>query len=166
MQIGEQLQVKAYKADGTCYRWWPATIEIVTEDLIVTSAPIGKRVEGIGGGWVSDTAIRTFYWLAKPYSLLEVYQADGQLAEIYVNINSLVEIKPGQLSYIDYELDVTLQPPLAARIVDEDEFAEAVIKYGYTAEFQAFCYQAAHEAVEVANSWRAGGMPNESRGFR
>ncbi len=159
MRPGDHLQIKAYKADGTCYRWWPATIETVTTDLIVTIAPIGKRVEGIGGGWVSDMAIRTFYWFAKPYSLLEIYQADGQLAEIYVNINSLVQTAPGQLSYIDYELDVTLQPPLAARIVDQDEFAEAVIEYGYSADFQAFCYQAAHEAVEVANNWRASGMP-------
>lgn len=151
MRPGEQIQVKAYKADGTCYRWWPATVEAFTDDLIVTISPSGKRVEALDGGWISQVAIRTFYWLAKPYSLLEVYKADGQLAEIYVNINSLVQIEAGQLSYIDYELDVTLQPPLAARIVDEDEFAEAVLKYGYTAEFQTFCYQAAHEAVELAN---------------
>ena len=160
MQPGDQIQVKAYKADGTCYRWWPATVETVTEDLIVTIAPIGKRVEGIGGGWVSDTAVRIFYWLAKPYSLLEIYQADGQLVEIYVNINSLVQIEPGQLSYIDHELDVTLQPPLAARIVDEDEFAEATARYDYPAEFCEYCWQTARELVSIVDNWQAAGAPN------
>jgi protein associated with RNAse G/E len=163
MQIGDQMQVKAYKSDGTCYRWWQATVEAIEENLIITIAPAGKRVEAIDGGWVSTGAIRTFYWLHKPYSLLEVYTpggelGDGELNEIYVNINSLVQIEPGQLSYVDYELDVTLRPPDAARIVDQDEFAEAIILYGYTVEFQQFCYQAAEEALHLANGWVAKGM--------
>ncbi len=158
MQIGDQIQVKAYKSDGTCYRWWRATVEAIEEDVIMTIAPAGKRVEAINGGWISAGAIRTFYWLYKPYSLLEVYTSDGRLGEIYVNINSLIQIEPGQLSYVDYELDVTLRPPGVARIVDQDEFAEAVGMYGYTAEFQQFCYQAAEEAVQLANQWVAKGM--------
>lgn len=157
MQIGEQIQVKAYKSDGTCYRWWWATVEAIEEERIVTVAPAGKRVEALNGGWISAGAIRTFYWLQKPYSLLEVYTSTGALGEIYVNINSLVQLEPGQLSYVDYELDVTLRPPGMARIVDQDEFAEAILLYGYTAEFQQYCYQAAEEAVHLANGWVAKG---------
>ena len=100
MQAGDAIQVKAYKSDGTCYRWWPATVEAVTADVLITIAPVGKRVEDSKGGWISEVAIRTFYWLNKPYSLLEIYTQQGQLGEIYVNINSLVQIEPGQLSYI------------------------------------------------------------------
>jgi len=157
VQIGEQIQVKAYKSDGACYRWWRATVEAIEEDRIVTVAPAGKRVEALNGGWISTGAIRTFYWLHKPYSLLEIYSLAGELGEIYVNINSLVQIEPGQISYVDYELDVTLQPPGVARIVDQDEFAEAVLLYGYTNEFQQFFYQAAEEAVHLANGWVAKG---------
>jgi protein associated with RNAse G/E len=160
MQTGDPIQVKAYKSDGTCYRWWPAIVEAMADDVIITISPIGKRVEDIHGSWISEVAIRTFYWLNKPYSLLEVYAPDGTLREIYVNINSLVQIESAQFSYVDYELDVVLQPPNAAFIVDQDEFAEAAIKYGYTDEFQKFCYQAATEAITLANGWVAKGMPN------
>lgn len=162
MQAGDSIAVKAYKSDGACYRTWPAIIETMADDLIVTISPIGKWVEDSRGGWISKVAVRTYYWLNKPYSLLEVYAADGTLEEIYVNINSLVQIEPTHFSYIDYELDVVLRPPTAATIVDQDEFAEAVLEYHYTDEFQTFCYQAAHEAVQLATNWVAQGMPDFS----
>ena len=88
-----------------------------------------------------------------------MYAANGRLAEIYVNISSPVEIGDSQLRFTDYELDVSREPPQEARIVDEDEFLEGVTKYGYSEEFQQACYQAAREAIGVANSWAAKGMP-------
>jgi protein associated with RNAse G/E len=147
MQTGSQVQVKAYKSDGTCYRWWTATVETVEPDVIVTTTPAGHRAHDIDGGWRSQWAIRSYYWPERWYSVLEVYLANGKLVEIYVNINSPVE------------LDVSRELPRKARLVDEDEFQEAAPKYGYSAEFQQTCYRVAKEAIEVANNWVARGMP-------
>jgi hypothetical protein len=80
-------------------------------------------------------------------------------AEIYVNISSPVEIKDSEIRFTDYELDVSRNPPHAARIVDEDEFLEAVSRYGYSEDFQQACYQVAREAIQVATGWVAEGMP-------
>jgi protein associated with RNAse G/E len=88
-----------------------------------------------------------------------VYEPDGNLSEIYVNINSPVEIGDGQLCFTDYELDVSRELPHRARLVDEDEFEEAASKYGYSPEFQQTIYQVAREALEVADNWVAKGMP-------
>ena len=161
MQIGERVQVRAYKPDGTCYRWWCATVEAVETDQVVVVTPVGHRVEDIRGAWASEHAIRTYYWANKPYSLLEVYAPNGTLVEIYVNISSPVEIGDMQLSFTDYELDVSRKPPEEARIVDEDEFSEAVTKYGCSEEFQEACYQTAREAIGLANGWIAKGMPTQ-----
>ena len=38
-------------------------------------------------------------------------------------------------------------------IIDQDEFAEAIVRYGYSAEHQAACWAAAHEALLLAESW-------------
>jgi len=159
MKIGERVQVKAYKSDGTCYRWWYATVEAVEADQVVLITPVGHRVEGIGGGWASKYAIRAYYWPDEWFSLAEVFVASGRLVEIYVNISSLVEMEDSQLWFTDYELDVSRMPPDEARIEDEDEFLEAVSKYGYSEEFQQACYRVAREALGVANRWVAGGMP-------
>jgi protein associated with RNAse G/E len=159
METGDKVLVKAYKSDGTCYRWLHATVEAVDTDKVVTITPVGHRVEGTHGVWASQHAIRVFYWLDRWYSLLEVYAPDGRLEEIFVNINSPVEIEGLQLRFTDYELDVSRKLPHEAVVVDEDEFQEAASKYGYSEEFQRACYQVVREAFEVANSWVAKGMP-------
>ncbi len=159
MRIGERIQIRAYKSDGTCYRWWYATVEAVTANRIVTVTPAGHPVEGHRGGWTSRYAIRSHFWLDRRYSLLEAYTANGTLEEIYVNINSPVQIEGSELRFTDYELDVSRELPQGARIVDEDEFLEAVRDYGYSEEFQQACYETAKEAIELANRWVAGEMP-------
>jgi len=166
MQIGSPVQMQAYKSDGTCYRWWTATVEAVEPDMVVVTTPPGHRLCDPDGGWESKYASRAYYWTDRWYSVLEVYLPDDSkhpqawaLVEIYVNINSPVEIRNEQLCYTDYELDVSRELPGHARLVDEDEFQEAAIKYEYSAEFQQTCYRVASEAIEVADNWVARGMP-------
>jgi protein associated with RNAse G/E len=151
--------VRAYKSDGTCYRWWTGTVEAVARERVVVVTPVGHWVEDIGGGWASKWAIRGTYWFDRGYSLLEVYAPDGRLHEVYVNISSPVEIGEGELWFTDYELDVSRKPPHGARIEDEDEFQEAAVRYGYSEAFQAACYAVAREAVGLADGWVGRGMP-------
>jgi hypothetical protein len=54
---------------------------------------------------------------------------------------------------------VVLQLGQAAQIVDEDEFAQAIVDYGYSPEFQAACHQAAREAMGLLMGWVPGGLP-------
>jgi protein associated with RNAse G/E len=159
MQIGDLVQVRAYKSDGTCYRWWYATVEAIGAHEIILVTPVGHRVEDVGGDWATEVAIRAFHWLDRPYSLLEAYAADGTLREIYVNISSATEIAGAQIRFTDHELDVSRVPPDAARIVDEAEFLEAALRYGYSEEFQEACYRAAREAMALGDRWVAKGMP-------
>jgi protein associated with RNAse G/E len=159
-QVGQQISVRALKADGTCYRWWQAAVEAVEPARVVLVTPPGHRVESLQGGWTSANAVRTYYWLKRWYSLLEVYTPAGELVEVYVNINSPAEISSTALSFTDYELDVQRLAGDEARLLDEDEFLEAATRYNYSAELQQTCYQAAAEAMELANGWLGASMPN------
>ena len=159
MKPGDLVQVSAYKSGGACYRWWTATVETVGPDKLTLVTPVRDLIEGVDGGIISENALRAFYWPGKWYSLLEAYTPSGELAEIYVNISSPVEIDGLEMRFTDLELDVSRRPPDKAELVDEDEFQEAAIEYGYSAEFQRACYQAAREALDLANRWVARGMP-------
>lgn len=159
MKPGDRVQVKAYKSDGTCYRWWTATVESVAADQLVLVTPVGHLIEDPGDSFVSPNALRVFYWPGKWYCLLEAYTPDGELAEIYVNISSPMEIEGLEMRFTDYELDVSRRPPGEAQLLDEDEFEEAVVEYGYSEEFQRTCYQVAAEAMGLANRWVSRGMP-------
>jgi protein associated with RNAse G/E len=159
LQPGDRVTVSAHKADGTRYRRWRATVEAVEPGLIVVVTYAGHRVEDIDGDFTSSHAIRGYYWLDRNHNLLEAYRPDGTLAQIYVNVSSPPAIAGAHIRFTDYELDVSRVVPHAARIVDQDEFAEAAVRYGYSAAFQHACYRAAEEAVALANGWVAGSMP-------
>lgn len=160
MKAGDTIHVRACKADGTVYRSWQAIIESVTADSIVTIAPAGSSVFNIKG---EDYPIlhhyRAYYWFDKFYNLIEIFETSGELIHIYINVASPPELENGMMSFKDHELDVSRFPPKAAQLIDEDEFAQAVITYQYSEEFQAKMYAATNEALELANHWIARPVP-------
>jgi GrpB-like predicted nucleotidyltransferase (UPF0157 family)/protein associated with RNAse G/E len=150
---GAAVVVRMFKTDGECYRWLKTKIETVDDDCLTTFEPPGNLIHDSQGDWVSQSAIRAYYWFDRPYVLLEVYQPDGALSEIYVHISSPTVVKTAELCVTDHELDVTKRPGQPARIVDQDEFATASRQYRYSSEFQSFCYQTAQEAMKLADHW-------------
>jgi protein associated with RNAse G/E len=163
MKIGDRIQVQACKADGSVYRSWHTTIEKMDADSIITVSPIGSEMQDRKRGNVRiGHTMRNYYWFDKFYNLIELFDAQGNLAQIYINIASPPYLEDGSLCFKDYELDVFRYPSNSAILLDEDEFAEAVITYQYTKEFQKQMYSAANEALELANHWQARPSPQFS----
>jgi len=159
LKNGDTVTKKALKPDGICYRWGPAIVEGMTSDSVVVVSPVGHEVHALNGGWVSEVAVRTYYWLDRPYNLLEVYKADGNLQELYVHVASLPRMYQTEIQYIDYELDVVRRPGNDPFITDEDEFAEAVKKYNLSDKLQQTCEQASIEALSLLREWNPGDIP-------
>lgn len=153
LQVGDVIRVRAFKSDGQWYRWWMSTVEQVTSDCIITLSPPNNAVHTPTSQGHSKLAIRSYYWFDRPYNLLEVLEADGTLAEVYINIGSPIVQKGAELHFTDHELDVLKRRGELARIVDADEFAVAALQYGYSAGFQAYCHQQALLALELAENW-------------
>ena len=149
----QQILVQAYKSDGHPYRWWTATVESTSGNGIVTLIPAGQTIEMPGGNSETEFAMRAYYWFDKPYNLVEVYNPDGSLEEIYIHISSPPVIRNSRLRYTDWELDVILYPGQNPLILDEDEFEQAAQLYGYTPHFRETCYDAVREAVKIASEW-------------
>lgn len=160
MKVGDAIQVSACKTDGTVYRSWYATIESVDADSIVTISPANQPVfDHVKKLYFTKHILRSYYWHKKNYNLIEVFEVTGELLEIYINVASPPEIWDDAMSFKDHELDVSKYPPKPAEIIDEDEFAEAVVKYQYSKEFQEKMYAAAREALDLAEAWNAKPCP-------
>ena len=160
MKNGDIIHVCACKTDGIVYRSWHTTIESVDADSIVTISPAGSSVFNIKGEeYPIRHHYRSYYWFDKFYNLLEIFEPGGELLHIYINVASPPEFKNGMMSFKDHELDVSRYPPKAAELIDEDEFAEAAVKYQYSKEFQEKMYSTAEEAIELANHWKARPVP-------
>jgi protein associated with RNAse G/E len=156
MQPGDLITVHALRADGRWYRRWQTTVESVTDTCVITFSPDNSTVEDTSrGAYTQLRALRTYYWLDRPYNLIEVIHAEGSIGEIYVNVASAPRFTDGEMHYVDHELDVSKLAGQPARIVDQDEFEAAVAQYGYTATFQEQCWRAAEEARLLAETWEA-----------
>lgn len=158
LQPGDLVQVRALHSDGQAYRWWQTTVESAHDDRIVTVSPVGRSIDTPDGRWMSKVAARSCYWLARPYVVSEFYRPPGDLDMVYVHIASPTTLEDHQMTYTDLELDVVLRPGQAPEVVDEDEFAEAALHYGYSAEFQAACQRAVAEAIELVLAWEPAGL--------
>ena len=155
------LTVVATKADGAWYRTWQAYVERHEANLLVTvGVPGSHTLDRERGDWTMQNYIRGYYWFDRPLNLLEIFAPDGTLIQIYVNVGSPPVLDGDRLTFADYELDVSLEGEGPPRILDEDEFAAATVRYGYSAEFQAHCRAAAQAGLALAASWTPGTAPD------
>lgn len=163
MRPGDEIVILALKSDGTVYRRWRARVESVARDHIVTINRIGDRVEDIERSWSHRQHSRNFYWFDRPYNLAEVYEQDGRLKQLYVHIASPAVLRDRTLEYTDHELDVVKRGRKPPRVVDREEFAAAIVAYGYSPAFQEACWRAVSQAMRLIKSWKASGTPYGAR---
>ena len=153
MKVGSQITVRAYDLSGRLARVWPVTVERVIDGGVVVYSQAGTRVEGAKGGWNSLKDTRTYYWLDRGFNLIELYEPGGTYDGIYIHIASPPRIDEGGIAYTDYELDIVQSAGGCPRLVDVDEFHEAVERHGLSAEFQAACFRSVAEAFQVLAGW-------------
>lgn len=163
MKAGDVIWVRAFKADGSTHRWFRVLVEDVQPDCIITWTQAGNpvylnrdRFERDAG--MQSHPIRAYYWPGRRHNLLEVYETDGRLRELYADIISPLEVTEGEIRFIDHELDVSQLAGEDPRIVDEDEFEEAAAKYGYSEEFVRQCHELAKQLLVVVGNWRPQGI--------
>jgi protein associated with RNAse G/E len=154
IKVGDLVTFRSLHADGSWYRQWQTTIESITDTQIVTYSPPNSWFDDINRGIRKlPRAMRCYYWRSTFYNLLEVIESDSSIAEVYLNVASPLQSHGDEMHFVDYELDVIKLPGQLARIIDQDEFEQAIGLYGYSAEFQAKCWQAAEEARLLAERW-------------
>lgn len=163
MKAGDVIWVRVSKADGNPHRWYQARVLEAGEECIVAFADVGNPVYNGNPRYShpmhrQKRAIRNYFWPGRRHTLLEVYEPDGRLHELYADITSPVELVGNEIHFIDHELDVSKLAGQVPRIVDQDEFAEAAGQFGYTAEFMRQSYDLAEQLVDLLASWTPRGI--------
>ena len=163
VRSGDLVWVWVYKADGRPYRRWQARVEEAGPERIVTwTSPDNRVYQVLPGSATGELAwreftqprgIRSYFWPGQPRTLLEVYNPDGSLYELYADVCGPVTVVEGAVHYTDHELDVSQMAGEVPRIVDQDEFAEAAVTYGYSEAFQRECYEMAEALLAFVAAW-------------
>lgn len=164
MKPGDVVWVRVGKADGQPHRWWQATVEARRDDCFILCAPAGNPVyhnpqRFPRALYHQQHHIRSYYWPGRRHTLLEIYRPDGDLNELYADITSPIAVTEAEVRFIDHELDVSQMAGEAPRVVDQDEFAEAAVAFGYAEAFVNECYALAEELVTLLANWTPAGSP-------
>lgn len=163
MEPGDIIWVRVFKSDGQPHRWWQARVESADDECIILYAdppnPVYHNPQRFPRDlYVQEHIFRSFYWPGRRHNLLEVYATDGQLLELYADIISPIDVGPDEIRFIDHELDVSRLSGQEPRVVDQDEFAEAAMLYGYTDAFVSEAYNLAEQLRDLLVNWQPTGI--------
>jgi protein associated with RNAse G/E len=89
-----------------------------------------------------------YYWLDRWYNIFRFLSDDGATRLFYCNVNMPPKLEGDQLTYVDLDIDMLVQPDLSYQVLDLDEFEINAVRYGYPTEVR----EQAHEAVNELTS--------------
>jgi predicted RNA-binding protein associated with RNAse of E/G family len=160
MKPGDWIWVRVFKSGGVPYRAWRPIVESVTDDCIVVYSAPGNPLHEVTQTFALEHHFRTYFWPGRRHTLLEIYEPDGRLRELYADITGPIAVVGEEIHLTDHELDVSMMAGGEPFIVDQDEFAEAAERYGYTDEFVRESYALAEQLRDVLANWRPLGIPS------
>ncbi|MCR8643085.1 DUF402 domain-containing protein [Paenibacillus sp. N1-5-1-14] len=135
--------IKSYKHDGHLHRMWAQNWMVPKEllhadhaaqSMTVTINEYTKIIEADGKEWTSRIPGVTFFIPNEWFNIVALLVDEG--VRYYCNIASPPEINDHLVTYIDYDLDVTVSPSGYVQVVDQDEYDLHKQQYQYTPEVE------------------------------
>ncbi|WP_119068152.1 DUF402 domain-containing protein [Aggregatilinea lenta] len=151
-----QLVVRKY--DGRLHITLPLHLMDDNGSRLWLRTPLGGEVKHLtrGKSWAITRPSDMFFWRDRWYNVYVNYDEAWQFRNFYCNVGLPPEIRDGEISYVDLDLDVQIWADGRAEILDEDEFDEHRVQFGYPDTVQ----EAARGAVEdLLALWRSGAEP-------
>lgn len=155
---GEPVRVESYDLEGRLRKYVDATLVSAGPDAVALRAGPPYRVEpGDEGGKVLHIpyAVDYHFWPGRQYNLFRLFNGDGDWAVDYYNVAMPFAARPGCITYVDLELDVSFEAGKAPVLLDEDELEAA----GYKPELKARIRQVAESLMAVSESGLRPGGP-------
>ena len=149
----DAIIVSVFKYDGSEHRRWPARIAKADGPLLILDAVFDEEIEHDLLGTISSGTISTeYYWLDRWYNVFRFSDPDQKLKSFYCNINVPPHFDGHDLSYIDLDIDVLVEPDLTYKILDEDDFEENAQHYHYSQDVQTNARAALAELIGLIES--------------
>ncbi|MCM3749447.1 DUF402 domain-containing protein [Paenibacillus pasadenensis] len=134
----QTIPIQARKYGGIPhYEWETTLIEATGEYVLVKGERLRKLVHhSKGKTFIVDNPTLEFLPLNQWFTASVQLHPNGALS-YYCNICMPPADKNGFIEFIDLDIDIIKQPGGDWEVVDEDEFREHAIKFGYPAELIA-----------------------------
>ena len=84
--------------------------------------------------FIFDRQSIEFYFNDRWYTVACVFNNEGEIESYYCNIAMPCTFTGNEVSFIDLDLDVIIQPDMSYKVIDWDDFEEHKVLYGYPHE--------------------------------
>lgn len=131
---GDVIQVLSMKHGNHMHRLWKESIVLSADDpLIIANKDVVVLESGKREEFIFPNLSICYFSKRDWFNIVLIFDQQDRLERYYCNIASpyKFDIQRGLLTYIDYDLDLIVDPILNYRWVDEDEFIRHQTIYQY-----------------------------------
>lgn len=132
---GKVVQVHSYKHDGSVHRIWQAVTVLEEDEKRLIACNYRTRViESDGRYWSTKEPAVCYFFKDYWFNIIGMLKKDG--VHFYCNLSSPYLYDGEAVKYIDYDLDVRVQPTGAYTILDRDEYRQHMNRMDYPEELK------------------------------
>lgn len=131
----QTIRVQSYKYNGHLHYEWSSQLKVIDDVKIILLGQPGRVLRHYTKGrdfTLMSTCIEVFYFKEHFNCFFNLNEEGG--LEYYVNIGLPITYKDNVISYVDLDIDLEKYSVGYWTVVDEDEFLENQVKYGYGQE--------------------------------
>lgn len=124
MQIpnkNECIRIKSIKHDGNLHRLWQENLVLssrASEVVVANERTIVK--ESTGKVWQTEELAIAYFYKDYYFNVITLFKEDG--VHFYCNFSSPFTYAEGTLTYVDYDIDIIVNPAGEVKVLDEDEY--------------------------------------------
>lgn len=150
IEARREIIVRVRKYDGSEHRCWKAELTSIRGSRIEVTGAFETEIDHAVLGKISlGTVSVEYYWTDRWYSIFRFTEPTGELRNYYCNINTPPSIDGNELSFVDLDIDILVEPDLTYSILDEDEFAENSLLFDYPDEIKLQVRAAMAELIQL-----------------
>lgn len=145
-----EVTVRALKYDGTEHRRWTAQLTSIDGSKVVLTGAFQTEVDHpLLGKIARGTVSVEYYWTDRWYSVFCFSEPTGELRNYYCNVNVPPTFDGSAMSFVDLDIDILVAPDFSYEVLDEDEFAENILRLRYPVDIQRSARKAVDELIRL-----------------
>jgi len=152
---GTQVPLASTKYDGSMHYRYDCTVVVDEGDRLLAFAPAGTPMHSYRGRHSTGRHFLRVHDTEHYWNLEVMWEPDWRPSKHYVNIAMPSTWDDGTLRFVDLDLDISWWSDGRVLLLDEDEFAEHRVRFGYP----PWVVRRAWEAVDEVRSMISTRMP-------
>jgi uncharacterized protein len=131
--VGEQIDIVSFKHGGNFHRKWEGSKVLLADDILIVSNYHPEVTEADGRIHTYPGLSIAIFYPDEWWNIVMIYRYNSKLVSYYCNIASPFRMDEDKrcIAYVDYDIDLIVQPNRNFKVVDENEFVENRQKYYY-----------------------------------